>query len=214
MPLQSHRTGLGNATAAQGVQAGGAVGTAAISSAVGAGAISASTAALAIPIVGAVVAGVTIWLSINGRKNAQKSASTAVMYDIQHQQEANLQGYLDGPRTVSSQRLALQNFDALTELLKSTAGCGNPDLGDAGRRCWQERAVPDGIYSWYRSYRDPIANDTPNPDPPSIIEGATQQLTSFADSFFGSFAGAQGGALPDHWPVLAAIGLAAVAFSD
>ncbi|HYP04947.1 MAG TPA: hypothetical protein VER03_01825, partial [Bryobacteraceae bacterium] len=152
---------------------------------------------------------VTIWLSSINRRNAQKSASTSVMYQIQEQAEKNLRGYLDGPRTVTSQRLALQNIDALIGLLKSPQGCGNPDLGDAGRRCWQERATPEGIYSWYGAFRDPIANDKPNPDPPGVIGSAVDALSSFGGQLFGETDGQ-----PSQWPLWVAIAAAAVALSE
>lgn len=203
---------LGN-TAAQSVSAAGSVGTAAISSAAGAGAISAATAAIAIPVIGAAVAGVTIWLSTIARKNAQKSASTAVMYEIQEQAQKNLDGYLQGPRTVSSQRVALQNIDQLIAILKSPQGCGNPDLGSAGERCWKERATPEGPYSWYGYFRDPIAHDTPQPDPPGVLASAGQTLSTFADTFLGAFAGTENPLLA-QWPLFAAIGLVAIAFSE
>jgi hypothetical protein len=212
MIRRRRQLGDANQTAASVVNAGGAVTATAITTAATSGAIATSTAALAIPIVGAVVAGVAIWLSIISRKNAQKSASTGVMYQIQEQAEKNLKGYLEGPRTASSQKVALQNIDGLIALLKSPQGCGNPELGDAGRRCWTERATQEGPYSWYPAFRDPIANDTPNPDPPGVLDSAADTLTSFATGFANLLPDA--GGWMDHLPLLAIAGLAAVALSD
>lgn len=118
-----------------------------------------TTAAWAVPVIGAAVAAVTFGLSRIFRRGAQKRAATQIVDELEPLLKQNLEGYLSGPRTVESQRQALQNFDAAWQYLTSSRGCGNPDLGDAGRRCISERAR-GGRWDWWAAYRDPIANDT------------------------------------------------------
>ena len=129
----------------------------------------ATWAAVAIPVVGAAVAAVTIWLSSMFRKNAQKEAATNIVDQIEVQLKSNLEGYLNGPRTQQSQLQALANFDAGWQAV--VENCSNPELGSAGKRCISERqqggtapwcSLPGGKgCDWFTRYRDPIANDTP-----------------------------------------------------
>lgn len=62
------------------------------------------------------------------------------------------------PRPKSAQQAALANFDALWQGLISSQACGNPQLGDAGKRCISERQR-GGKYDDFMYNRDPIAND-------------------------------------------------------
>jgi len=156
-----------------------------------------STATWAIPLVGAAVAGVTFWLSSIFRRNAQKTAATRVVEQIEPKLIENIRGYFSGPRTKASQAQALANFDAAWEALKQA--CMNSQLGDAGQRCIADRdrgschyrakctrydhgicieygsVDPSGdCWNWFVGYRDPIANDpVPNmkPDPVLTSDG-------------------------------------------
>lgn len=62
------------------------------------------------------------------------------------------------PRPKSVQTQALANFDALWNGLISVQACGNPSLGDPGKRCISERAR-GGRFDAFTPFRDPIAND-------------------------------------------------------
>lgn len=92
--------------------------------------------------------------------------------------------YLAGPRTHSTQAAALAIFDATWD--KLVEACGNPQLGDAGRRCISERErggsapwCPTGAgCDWFILYRDPIANDPYVRPDPSALEQAGSTLTS------------------------------------
>lgn len=161
------------------------------SEAIATGAIAASTSW--IPVIGAAVMAVTIWISINARKNAQKSASTHIADDIEKKLEQNLDGYMHGPRTPESQAWALQNFDAAWAFLTSPQGCGNPELGSAGERCINERkpganppwaVCAPNCPNWFTLYRDPIANDTPHNSADQILQqlsvGSSGNLMRFA----------------------------------
>ena len=79
-------------------------------------------------------------------------------------------------KTQSVQKAYLQVFDYAWSMVLQ--GCGDPALGDAGRRCISERqaggTVPGTGGNWFIWYRDPIAND-PNviPDPPGAAVGSS-----------------------------------------
>jgi hypothetical protein len=147
--------------------------------------MSATTAAIAIPVIGAAVAGVTFWLMRNRLNNIRKEKATQIVNDAEAKMKENLQGYLSGPRTISSQRQALANFDALWEHI--VQGCTAVG-GDPGRRCIEERQrggsapwCPTGTgCDYFTLYRDPIANDTPRPDPvQATIDPLTGEMVSF-----------------------------------
>lgn len=167
------------------VNAGGAAATAAVSASA-----SASTAAIAIPVIGAVVAGVSFWLSRNRINNIRKEKATEVVNTAEAKMKENLEGYLSGPRTVSSQRQALANFDALWDYI--VRGC-TAIGGDPGRRCIEERQrggtapwCPTGTgCDYFTLYRDPIANDKPVPDGMSArIDLETGQVISGSSGLF------------------------------
>lgn len=173
--------------------------------------------AAAVPIIGAAVAGVTIALMlIFSRKGPkQKTESTRIVEALIAQLQENYAAYMSGPRTVSSQQQALNNFDAGWTWLASDQGCGNPALGDPGRRCVSERQR-GGIYDMWKDLRDPIAND-PNvmPDP---VEGGSVGGTATVDAngnvVVGATSGGAGGLLGggNTGLLLAAAALAMVAF--
>jgi hypothetical protein len=130
------------------------------------GALGASWAAVAIPIIGPAIVGVTLGISaMIARRGRQKVAATQVVDSIEPWAAENRDAYMSGPRTRSAQLQALQNFDAMwNDVL---AACGDPSLGDAGRRCISERQ-PGGQWDWFSYYRDPIANDPEVHDDPLI----------------------------------------------
>lgn len=143
----------------------------------------ASTAAIAVPIIGAAVLGVTLVLGSIAKRNAQKRAATKIVDDVGPQLEANLKAYMDGPRTRSSQRQALANFDYGWQLILEN--CGNPELGSAGERCIDERRR-GGVAPWcptsdhrgcdyFTTLRDPIEND-PDVREDNVITDAVSEL--------------------------------------
>lgn len=112
----------------------------------------------------------------------------------------NIQGYFSGPRYKSQQQFALQVFDAIwADLVQQ---CGQVSLGTAGQNCISDRQQgackwkatadspwPGGpkqgqCWNWFNAYRDPIAADIPNPDPPAA-DSAGGALSSFASSVSG-----------------------------
>jgi hypothetical protein len=95
-------------------------------------------------------------------------------------------------KTESLRAAYLKVFDYAASMVMQ--GCGDPALGDAGRRCISERLtrggeVPGTGGNWLVWYRDPIANDpSVVPDAPGGAAG-TSLLTSLgldpAQSFLG-----------------------------
>lgn len=103
----------------------------------------------------------------------------------------NLAAYMALPvRNKAAQDAALAVFDYGWSMILQ--GCGDPALGDAGRRCISERDR-GGIYDGFAVYRDPIANDPlviPNPVP--AVAGVADTLSTF----LGGGSNATGAVLP------------------
>lgn len=118
-----------------------------------------------VPFVGPIVAGVTLalglWLNRKGPR--QKVATTHIVDDLEPLLKQNLQGYMEGPRTKTSQAQALKNFDDAWSFLTGADGCGTEALGAPGRACIADRS-PGGKWDWYSYYRDPIAADAAHDD--------------------------------------------------
>lgn len=151
--------------------------------------------AAAVPVVGAIVAGVTIGLMalFNRKGPKQKIATTQIVDSVEPMMAENRDGYLSGPRTVSSQAQALANFDAGWEYVRQH--CGDATMGEPGKRCISERQR-GGRWDWFALYRDPIANDASVQPDPGIV-----------DAVFGDPTG--GGRSPV--PLIAGLGLAVAA---
>jgi hypothetical protein len=165
--------GLGTVNPASLVQSSGAIAEVAIGGAVKAGALGPAWATAAIPIIGAAVVGVTLAITlIMSRKGPkQKTATTTIVNDIEPQLEANVQGYINGPRTPESQMQALENFKAGWQAVLDN--CGDPSMGRPGQNCIAERQegarpqwdacknAPGGCPNWFELYRDPILAHPP-----------------------------------------------------
>jgi hypothetical protein len=178
-PAFMPRRGFGDAAqeAAQLTSIGGSVAGSTVGVLGSTGAIAASTASLAIPLIGAGVAAVIGAIAII--KNSGCGQTCIITANdankIEPYLQANLKGYFDGPRTVASQQAALANFDYFWSYLQQA--CGNPQLGNAGKRCITDRQAgacvwrqtvssdipgavqPGECWNWFSGYRDPIAND-------------------------------------------------------
>lgn len=170
-------SGLGSLGAKQGVGLGN-IGMTLGTSAIKAGSTSASQsswlAAMGGPI-GLSVAGATIalqllWTSMR-KRGARKVATTQIVDEVEPVIQQNLAGYLDGPRTETSQAQALANFDAAWDYVVDN--CKRPEMGTPGEWCVEDRQ-PGGKWDWFARYRDPIADDPDViPDPP---EGYTASV--------------------------------------
>lgn len=131
----------------------------------GSSSIAASWGMAAGPIIGAVVAGVSIALSLllNRKGPAQKIATSQIVDAIENGWTGddgirhpglkdNLIGYFQGPRTVSSQLQAIANFDAAWGYVASK--CSSLQMGEPGKRCVEDRQ--SGACKWRRGPGDPM----------------------------------------------------------
>ncbi len=108
-------------------------------------------------------------------------AATQIVNQLEPQLNANMRAYVDAAqRTPSEQAAALSVFDQTFAWLRSQQGCGDPALGNAGKRCISDRDR-GGKFDWYRLYRDPIANTAPNAPDPNPVTAAAGQLGISAD---------------------------------
>ncbi len=118
----------------------------AISGAVGA---SAALGALAVPIIGAALAGITIGvMELIKNSGCGPTCIQATQYANQAGTllTQNLDAYmaLPTPRAQSAQTQALANFDAIWAKLQQM--CGDPSLGAAGKRCITARQAGSCAY--------------------------------------------------------------------
>lgn len=179
-------------TAEQAVSIGTGIGAPVAATAIGSTAVmTGALGALAVPVVGAAIAGVAI-LAADLIKNSGCGPTCIQATQYANQAGAlmtqNMNAYLalPTPRSQSAQSAALGTFDALWAKLQQM--CGDPSLGDAGKRCitdrqagacvwkasqggWQQQSgkwtyVPWGpagsgnvCWNWFVGMRDPIAND-------------------------------------------------------
>lgn len=147
------------------------------------------SAALAVPVIGAVVVGVTmvIMLIMSRKGPKQKVATTEIVNKIEPLLAENRDGYLSGPRTVSSQAQALENFKAGWQYILDN--CGAPVMGTPGKNCISERS-PGGQWDWWAYYYDPIAEDTEVKKDP-VLDGNGNLIDSVTGQIFGggSFSG-------------------------
>jgi len=128
----------------------------------------ATWATAAIPVVGPIIAGVTIALTMlfNRKGPKQKVATTKIVDAVEPHLKDNVAAYLALPvHYASAQQQALANFDAGWQYVVEK--CNIPEMGNPGIACTADRQK-GGKWDWFSYYRDPIANDTkvvPDPTP-------------------------------------------------
>lgn len=124
----------------------------------------------------AVVGVIGSWLQRRKQTALQKEQATAAANEAERHLQDLLNAWNSSDKTRSTQTEALAAFDEIWAWLISEQGCGNFQLGDAGRRCISERAyggtVPNTDGNWFKWYRDPIAND-PDVKPDIQITSST-----------------------------------------
>lgn len=147
----------------------------------------------AVPFIGPALAGVTLLVSAL-IKNSGCGQTCIVTSQWANQAQDGLKQNIDAyfaipaPRPKSAQTLALQNFDSIWAQLSKM--CGDPQWGDAGKRCISDRQRgacvwhatensqwPGGVqlgecWNWFNALRDPIAND-PHVVDDSALGGAS-----------------------------------------
>lgn len=146
----------------------------------------AASLGVAVPIVGAAIAGialaVTAWLNRMGPR--QKVWTTEIANDATAQLQEVQRVYFSEPYTPGNQAAALQATQQLLDAIQQ--GCGQPQMGEPGRRCISERLVRGGSAPWCPTgtgcdyltvYLDPIANDPRAAEYVSPVEEVTGQIT-------------------------------------
>ena len=194
-------TQIGGALAAPVITGAAAASASASLAAGGSGLILGMAPALAVPIIGAAIAGITILATVL-IKNSGCGQTCIETSGWANQAEPvlrqNIAAYFNepAPRSQSQQNAALANFDAIWARL--TSMCGDPKTGNAGVRCISDRQSgactwkatadspwPGGpaqgvCWNWFNAYRDPIAND-PNvvaDSASSVVSGAVSELSN------------------------------------
>jgi hypothetical protein len=137
----------------------------------------AGTLGVAVPVVGAAIAGITLaitmWLNRKGPK--QKRWTTDIVNEMEPLLKQNVDAWKQSEPSPINQAAALDNFDRFWGAVLQ--GCGDPAMGKPGVNCISERQrggsapwCPTGTgCDWFILYRDPIAND------PRVQEYAAQQ---------------------------------------
>ena len=167
--------------------------------------------ALAIPVIGTIVAGVTMGLvALFSRKGPkQRVATTEIVNKVEPMLKQNVDGYLAGPRTLSSQAQALANFDAGWQFVLDN--CGIAEMGNPGQACINDRKAGACVWkdaqgqcwNWFLGYRDPISSD-----PNVVADPLVDAQGNLVSSGGGLFGGTGGGS---SWLLLGALALGAVA---
>ena len=145
----------------------------------GSGLILGMTPSLAMPIIGAAIMAATLGIELILNSGCGQTCIIASNWanNAATLLEQNIKAYfaLPAPRTAEQKAQSLANFDNVWNYL--TQQCGNPQLGNAGVRCiqdrmagactWHQTGQPEfpgqpnmgECWNWFNSFRDPIAND-------------------------------------------------------
>jgi hypothetical protein len=175
--------GLGGTQAANIILSTGSTAASAAAGATAGAIFGAANAAWAVPVVGAAIAGITLAIGawINRKGPQQRTMTTKIVNEAEPILVDNLNAYMSGPHTVSSQQVALANFDNVWEQVLQA--CGNPAYGDPGKHCISDRErgtthVNDKgqSFDWFKLYRDPIANDTAVVPDPTAAQIANKDI--------------------------------------
>lgn len=186
--VATRRRGMSGSGAAaiQGVQIGTSLG-APIATTVAAPAVGTAlgiSTALAVPVIGAAVAGVGLLIAhliANSGCGPTCIQTSAWANQAEPLLKKNADAYFaTSPRYQSTKDAALASFDAIWNQLQNL--CSQPNVGNAGKRCIEDRQAgackwkatadspwPGGpkqgeCWNWFNAYRDVIANDPVAPD--------------------------------------------------
>jgi hypothetical protein len=161
-----------------------------------------TTATWAIPVIGAVVVTLAIVAIFSRKGPKQKVATTEIVNKVEPLLKQNLDGYMAGPHTVSSQKQALANFDAGWAYVVEY--CDTPEMGNPGKACVNDRQS-GGKWDWFSYYRNPIANDTA-----VVADPVVDEVGNLIDSVTGGLFTSAGGSSGMTWLLLAGLALVGV----
>lgn len=147
---------------------------------------------LAVPIIGAAIAGVTLAVSMFLNRNAtyfaQASATTHIVDEAETLLKNNLNAWNESNKYLSERSQALSNFNAIWNQVVSA--CSNSGYGDPGVACIADRSR-GGRWDWFEYYYDPIASDSETQSDPiassnsggvtSVISNVGESVSNFVD---------------------------------
>lgn len=121
-------------------------------------------------------AGISQWINSARLRGSQKIGASNIANEAELLLQRNLSAFESAPKTAANKELATANYFQVTDWMRSSEGCGNPQLGSAGQRCISERLgsndTGDGsAFTWRAWYLEPILN-TPVVDVPIQGSGA------------------------------------------
>lgn len=140
---------------------------------------------IAVPIIGAAIAGVTLAVSMFLNRNAeyfaQAKATTHIVDEAETLMKNNLAAWNQSPtKYQSEQKQALDNFNQIWNQV--VQACMNPGYGSPGHACVADRSR-GGRWDWFSYYYDPIANDSQTqPDPILSSGGVENTISNIGDS--------------------------------
>jgi hypothetical protein len=158
-----------------------------------AGVATAAGISLAIPIVGAAIAALSIGIELILHSGCGQTCIVTSQWANQAEKylQQNIAAYfaIPAPRPQSVQQLAMANFQAIWNTLVQQ--CSQPGLGTAGQNCISDRAAGackwkatsqeypgqpavGACWNWWNGYYNPIAND------PNVV--ASPPITAVASS--------------------------------
>lgn len=142
---------------------------------------------LAVPLIGAAIAGVTlaIGLFMNRLGPKQKVYTTKIVNDAEPLLQRNVAAWQASNKTRSEQAQAIDNFNNVWAAV--VAGCSPKELGQPGQNCIadRQRGSTKG-YDWFALYLDPIANDSNVNGDPSIADTLASAGAELSGVFGGS----------------------------
>lgn len=134
-------------------------------------------ASLAVPVIGAAIAGITLAVSLfmNRLGPKQKVYTTKIVNDAEPLMKQNLAAWNASNKTRSEQAAALNNFDQVWSAV--VAACDRTELGAPGQACVNDRKA-GGKWDWFSYYRSPIESD-PNVRPdPTVTDEVSSAFSS------------------------------------
>jgi hypothetical protein len=157
--------------------------------------------ALAVPIIGAAIAGVTLAVTLFLNRNAQyfseEKATTNIVNQAAVLMEQNLaawKGLAPTDKTILNQQQAITNFNSIWSQVVQACSSnaysqGKDSTGQSpGTRCVtdRQRGSTKG-YDWFSLYLDPITNDTIYQPPiQDTLSTLPDVISSSVSSIFGS----------------------------
>lgn len=138
---------------------------------------------LAVPIIGAAIAGVTLAITalLSRKGPKQKVYTTSIVNEAEPLLQQNLSAFMASPKTQADKDAAVANFNDLWD--RVVLSCNTPELGEPGQRCINDRKRGSTKgYDWFALYLDPIVNTPVQAASKMSVQGLTESLNQTADN--------------------------------